>query len=55
MNSGVDQLKRELNSILRRYAGESDVTLAEAVGVLEIVKAELLVLAQQDGEEQEPA
>ena len=54
MNNGADQLKREMQSLLRRYAGESDVTIAEAIGVIELVKAELIALAQDDGE-MEPA
>lgn len=54
MNNGADQLKREMQSLLRRYAGESDVTIAEAIGVIELVKAELIALAQDDGEP-EPA
>jgi hypothetical protein len=48
MSNGLNQLKRELDMLLRRYAGESDVTIAEAIGMLEIAKAELIALAQED-------
>jgi hypothetical protein len=36
------QLKQEIVNVLRRYSQESDVTICQALGVLEIVKAEMI-------------
>jgi hypothetical protein len=36
------QLKQELINVLRRYSQESDVTICQALGVLDIVKAEMI-------------
>lgn len=40
--NAVNQLQNELQSVLNRYAAESDLTIAETLGVLELVKAQLL-------------
>ncbi len=37
-----NQLQNELQSVLNRYAAESDLTIAETLGVLELIKARLL-------------
>ena len=42
MPSGANQLQHELESVILRYSIESDITLCEALGVLELVKARLL-------------
>ena len=42
MPSGVNQLQHEIESIILRYSLESDITVCEALGILEIVKARLL-------------
>lgn len=36
------QLRREIMNIIRRYGQESDVTIYQAIGALEIVKADLI-------------
>lgn len=47
MEGHADQLRRELFSVIRRWSQESDVTLCEALGVLELLKADLLHLLEQ--------
>lgn len=47
-SSGVAMLQDEIESIIIRYAEESDVTISEAIGVLEIVKHELLANAEEE-------
>ena len=37
-----EMLQGELHSVIHRYAQESDVSIAAAIGVLELVKDELL-------------
>lgn len=44
----ADQLRRELMRTVVRYAQESDVTICETIGVLEIVKDQLLVMFEDD-------
>lgn len=39
----VEALAADLQRVLDRYRAEFDLTLAEAVGVLEIIKLELVV------------
>ena len=50
MNDGATQLKQEIMNVLRRYADESDVTLCQTLGVLDIIKAEIMtqVLASEE-------
>jgi len=36
------QLRREILNIIRRYGQESDVTVYQALGALEVVKADLI-------------
>lgn len=36
------QLRREIRNVIRRYGEESDVTVYQAIGVLEIVKLDLV-------------
>lgn len=38
------QLRRELIALIRRYGYESDVTVYQAIGVLEVVKLDLIDL-----------
>jgi len=42
MPSGANQLQHELESVILRYSIESDITICETLGVLELVKARLL-------------
>lgn len=53
MSSDLEQLQNAIRQAIRRHALESDVTLAEAIGVLEIEKQTLLNLAAQDIEEED--
>ena len=41
-DSGAGQLQDEIIRAIQHYASEGNMSIAEAVGVLEIVKAELL-------------
>lgn len=45
--SGSDQLRKELHDVIRRYGEESDVTVYQAVGVLEIVKVDLIEMLER--------
>jgi len=51
--SGVVQLQQEIDQTIKRAALESDVNVAEAIGVLEIIKASLIRGMLEDGEESE--
>lgn len=42
-----DQLRRELHDVIRRYGQESDVTVYQAIGVLEIVKLDLVEMLEK--------
>jgi len=42
-----DALRREIHSILRRYGQESDITLYQAIGTLEIVKLDLVEMLEK--------
>ena len=42
MDNGANQLLAELGSVIKRYSQESDVTIAEAIGVVCMLKAQLL-------------
>jgi hypothetical protein len=46
MEGHADQLRRELFAVICRWSQESDVTLCEALGVLELLKADLLHLLE---------
>jgi hypothetical protein len=46
MDGAADQLRRELFLAIRRWAQESDITLCEAIGVLELLKVDLITLLQ---------
>lgn len=35
-------LRNELQAVIRRYSSESDVTICEALGVIEMVKNDLI-------------
>lgn len=37
-----DQIVNEIGSVMRRYAHESDVTVYQLIGALEIVKSDLI-------------
>jgi hypothetical protein len=37
----TDQMRREIQAVIRRYGQESDVTVYAALGVLDIVMADL--------------
>jgi hypothetical protein len=41
-----DQLRQEIHTTIRRYAQESDVTLYQALGVLDVVKIDLVALLE---------
>lgn len=45
-----DQLRRELHAVIRRYGQESDVTVYQAIGVLEIVKLDLVEMLEKSRE-----
>lgn len=40
--SRTEQLRNEIRSIINRYGEESDLTVCEVLGVLELIKAEKL-------------
>ena len=42
MSEDVRQMSDEIKSVIRRYSAESDVTIGEAIGALEIIKMKLL-------------
>jgi len=41
------QLRRELHDVIRRYGQESDVTFYQSIGVLEIVKIDLVDMLEK--------
>lgn len=43
MNTGVAQLQEELDRVMKRYSEEGDLSAAEMIGTLEIVKQEWIV------------
>lgn len=45
-----NQLRREIHEVIRRYGQESNVTVYQAIGVLEIVKLDLVDMLQRDHE-----
>lgn len=49
--SASEQLREEINKAITRYGEESDVTVAETLGVLELVKAELIDRLRTSGPE----
>lgn len=46
MQGPADQLRHELFLAIRRWSQESDITLCEAIGVLELLKVDLIQLLQ---------
>lgn len=42
-----DQLRRELHDVIYRYGVESDVTVYQAIGVLEMVKLDLVDMLEK--------
>jgi RecJ-like exonuclease len=42
-----DQLRKEIHLVIRRYGEESDVTVYQAVGVLEIGKLDLVEMLER--------
>jgi len=46
MDGAADQLRRELYLAIRRWSQESDITLCEVLGVLELLKVDLIDLLQ---------
>jgi len=42
-----DQLRQEIREVIRRYGQESDVTVYQAIGVLEIVKFDLVDMLEK--------
>lgn len=42
-----DQLRREIHAVIRRYGQESQVTAYQAIGVLEIVKFDIVDMLEQ--------
>lgn len=55
--TSVEQLQAEIDAILTRARYESDLSYAETIGVLELVKADMIFeaqeIAQDDAEEDE--
>lgn len=47
----VDQFIHELEAVIDRYRREADLTYAETIGALEMVKADIL---REAGDEREP-
>lgn len=45
-----NQLRREIHAVIRRYGQESAVTVYQAIGVMEIVKFDLVDLLKKDHE-----
>lgn len=45
-----DQLRKEIHGLIRRYGQESDVTVYQALGVLEIVKLDLVEMLERSRE-----
>ena len=45
-----NQLRRELRAVIRRFGQESDVTVFQAIGVLEIVKLDLVDMLETASE-----
>ena len=43
-------LRRELRAVIRRYGQESEVTVYQAIGVLEIVKLDLVDMLEKGSE-----
>lgn len=43
-----NQLRHEIKNVIRRYGVESDVTVYQALGVLEIVKMDLIEYLQEE-------
>lgn len=41
------QMRREIHSVVRRYGEESDVTVYQIIGVLEIVKLDLIQMLEE--------
>ncbi len=52
--SEVDQIRAEIHAVLRRYAQECDVTVCQILGVIEIVKADLIQMATDPSRDDEP-
>ena len=41
------QMRKEIKKVIRRYGEESDVTVYQALGVLEIVKSDLIEMLER--------
>lgn len=52
-NTQQDQFYLELNNLIDRFRSEYDLTVASAVGVLEVVKMELFMGEMEQNEEEE--
>lgn len=47
--TACDQLRNEMHAVIRRYGYESDLTVYQVMGVMEIVKIDLVLeRAQKD-------
>lgn len=42
-----DQLRKEIHAVISRYSQESDVTTYQVIGVLEIVKLDLVEMLEK--------
>ncbi len=49
--SASEQLRDEIRAVISRYGEESDVTVAETLGVLELMKAEVIERLRLSGPE----
>lgn len=41
-----DQMRKEIHAVIYRYGQESDVTVYQSIGVLEIVKIDLVEMLE---------
>ena len=48
MNSGITQLVEEIEGILGRYRQEADISYAEVLGSLELIKADIIEEAREE-------
>lgn len=45
-----DQLRKEIHNVISRYGQESDVTVYQTIGVLEVVKLDLIEMLERSRE-----
>ena len=47
-----DHVREEIHAVIKRYGNESDLTVYELLGTLEVVKADLLEMLTNCGREE---